>query len=49
MKAVITKLLKAAIRRLFNLAGLEIQRINPDSDDALPRESVLHALEQARP
>lgn len=47
MRAVITKLLKTAVRRLFNLAGLEIRRINPASDTALPRESVLHTLEQA--
>ena len=44
---MITKLLKAAVRRLFNLVGLEIRRINPASDAALPRESVLHTLEQA--
>jgi FkbM family methyltransferase len=48
MRGVITRLLKVAVRHLFNLAGLEIRRINPASDDALPRESVRHTLEQAR-
>jgi FkbM family methyltransferase len=47
-RAVVTKLFKASIHRLFNLAGCEIRRIVPRASASLPRESVLHTLEQAR-
>jgi hypothetical protein len=48
MKAVINKLMKICVQRLFKLAGLEIRRIAPVSPASLPRESVVQTLEQAR-
>lgn len=45
---MVTKLFKASIHRLFKLAGCEIRRIVPRASASLPRESVLHTLEQAR-
>jgi FkbM family methyltransferase len=48
MSTVITKLLKASVRRVFKLAGLEIRRIAPGYRSSALRESVLQMLEQAR-
>lgn len=45
---MIGKLLKASIRRMFALAGFDIQRIAPGVRPPLARDSVLHTLEQAR-